>query len=283
VPPLKAPLRLLCVLAHPDDESLGCGGTLAKYGAEGVETYVLCATRGERGRFGDVEPRPEPETVGRAREAELRAAAGLLGVRGVDFLGYVDADLDQAPPSEAVARIARHIRRIRPHVVITFGPDGGYGHPDHIAISQFATAAVLTAAVSADPAQAAGRPHAVSKLYYMAWDETQWSTYQSTFKSLSSTVDGRERRAVPWRDWSITTEVDAGDHWETVWRAVQCHRTQLSVYSKLSELAPQQHRRLWGRQTYYRVFSTVNGGRARETDLFAGLRSGEQGDGAPLH
>lgn len=65
----KTPLRLMCVLAHPDDETLGTGGTLAKYSAEGVETYVVTATRGERGRFGDVEPRPAPEVVGSAREA----------------------------------------------------------------------------------------------------------------------------------------------------------------------------------------------------------------------
>ena len=77
------PLRLMCVLAHPDDESLGTGGTLAKYAAEGVETYLVTATRGERGRFGDNGEPPGPEVVGRTREAELRAAAKELGVREV--------------------------------------------------------------------------------------------------------------------------------------------------------------------------------------------------------
>jgi LmbE family N-acetylglucosaminyl deacetylase len=261
-------LRLLCVLAHPDDESLGTGGTLARYAAEGVETFVVTATRGERGRFGDADPRPAPEVVGKVREAELREAANVLGVKEVAFLDYLDADLDVAPPGEAISRIASHIRRIRPQVVITFGPDGGYGHPDHIAISQFTAAAIVKAAESAGGEQA----HAVSKLYYMAWDERTWNAYQSAFKSLTSRVDGIERRSVPWQTWALTTFVDTEAHWETVWRAVQCHKTQISVYSKLADLTPEHHRALWGRQSFYRVFSTVNGGRVRETDLFEGLR-----------
>src|SRR5205085_3655480 len=80
-------LRLMCVFAHPDDESLGTGGTLAKYAAEGVETYLVTATRGERGRFGDGGDRPPPEVVGATREAEPRAAARVLGIRDVTILG----------------------------------------------------------------------------------------------------------------------------------------------------------------------------------------------------
>ena len=275
-------LRLLCVFAHPDDESLGTGGTLAKYSSEGVETFVVTATRGERGRFGTVEPRPGLDVVGKAREAELRAAASVLGVREVSFLNYVDGDLDQAPPGEAIARIVWHIRRIRPHVVITFAPDGGYGHPDHIAISQFAAAAAVAAANPSSPAEpppdapapgSPAPPHAVSKFYFVAWDEMLWARYQAAFKSLGMTVDGVHRQSVPWQSWMTTTELDTTRHWQTVWKAVQCHQTQIASYAKLSELSDEEHRALWGRQTYYRAFSTVNGGRARETDLFEGLRS----------
>src|SRR3982750_4434990 len=79
-------LRLLCVLAHPDDESMGMGGTLAKYAAEGVETFLVTATRGQRGRFGEGTERPAADVVGKAREAELRAAAQELGLREVDIL-----------------------------------------------------------------------------------------------------------------------------------------------------------------------------------------------------
>src|SRR5262245_19831855 len=131
--PVSAQLRLMCVLAHPDDESLGTGGALARCAAEGIATYVVCATRGEHGRFGEANESPGPEIVGKAREAELLAAAKELGVREVSFLDYVDGFLDRADPIEAIGRIVGHLRRVKPQVVITFGPDGAYGHPDHIA------------------------------------------------------------------------------------------------------------------------------------------------------
>src|SRR6266704_1249805 len=113
-------LKLMCVLAHPDDESLGNGGTIAKYAAEGVETYLVTATRGERGWFGDESDDPGLEALGKIREAELLAAARALGIRQVDFLNYLDGDLDQAPPAEAVAKIVGYVRRVKPDVVVTF-------------------------------------------------------------------------------------------------------------------------------------------------------------------
>jgi LmbE family N-acetylglucosaminyl deacetylase len=268
-------LKLMCVLAHPDDESLGTGGTLAKYAAEGIETYLVTATRGERGRYLDGKDHPGLEAMGRIRETELRAAARELGIRDLWFLDYVDGDLDRADPGEAVGRIVNHLRRVRPHVVITFGPEGGYGHPDHIAICQFTTAAAVDAA---DPTNGSGNgedpsePHRVSKLYYMAWSEEKWAAYQAAFKKLTQTVDGIERQATPWSDWVITTHIDTERHWPTAWRAVTCHETQIAIYSRLKDLPTEHHKGLWGSQEFYRVFSLVNGGRQRETDLFEGLR-----------
>jgi LmbE family N-acetylglucosaminyl deacetylase len=266
-------LRLLCVLAHPDDESLGTGGALARCAAEGVLTYLVTATRGERGRFGDSLVSPGPEIVGRTREAELLAAARELGIREVSFLDYMDGALDTVDAAEATARIAGHLRRVRPHVVVTFGPDGAYGHPDHIAIGQLTTAAI---ACAADPSFAArpagGEPHRVSKLYFIAWSQAKWAAYQAALRRLVVTVDGEERQAVPWPDWTITTVLDTREVWPAVWRAVSCHKTQMSIYRKLGELPEEHQRSLWGTQEFYRVFSTVNGGRARESDLFEGLR-----------
>jgi LmbE family N-acetylglucosaminyl deacetylase len=264
-------MKLLAVLAHPDDESLGVGGTLAHYAAQGVATHLLTATRGERGRFFTNEDRPPDDEVGRVREAELCAAAGELGVREVSLLGYLDGDLDRADPAEAIVRVVEHVRRIRPQVVLTFGPDGAYGHPDHIAISQFTTAAVVAAADAAFVAGGNGA-HRVSKLYYMGTPPRIWELYQSVFKRLVSRVDGVEREARPWPEWSLTTHIDARAQWQAVWRAVQRHETQLAIYGGLNALTPEQHRLLWGEQHFYRVFSLVNGGRALETDLFAGLR-----------
>jgi len=259
---MSAALRLMCVLAHPDDESLGTGGILAKYAGEGVATYVVTATRGERGRFDDSGVSPGPAIVGRAREAELRAAANELGVREVAFLDYLDAQLDRADPSEVVEKIATHIRRIRPQVVVTFDPFGAYGHPDHVAISQFTTAAIIGAADT----------HRVSKFYYFVSSARRWNAYQTAFKTLSSTVDGTVRAAAAWPDWSITTQVDATAVWERVWRAVQCHKTQMSIYKNFASLSDDDQKLIWGRPEFYRSFSLVNGGRAVETDLFEGLR-----------
>ena len=252
----------MAVLAHPDDESLGIGGTLAKYAAEGIETYLVTATRGERGRFGDAAEKPPPDVVGRVREGELRDAAKVLGVREVSFLDYLDAELDRVDAAEAVAKIAGHISRVKPHVVITFGPEGAYGHPDHIAISQLTTAAVVASAAA----------HRVSKLYHLEWSQQTWSAYQAALKSLSTRVDGVERRVSPWPDWVLTTAIDTSHFWPTVWRAVSCHKTQMSIYKNLEHLSDDHHHAIWGTQEFYRAFSLVNGGRARETDLFEGLR-----------
>jgi len=256
-------LKLTCVLAHPDDESLGTGGTLAKYAAEGVETSLITATRGERGRFGDLAERPSPDVVGQTREAELRAAAKELGIREVIVLGHPDGALDSYDPLGACETIARHLRRIQPQVVVSFGPDGAYGHPDHIAISQLTTAAIV---------RAADRDFAVSKLYHIAWSAQTWTAYQTALKKLTCTVDGVERQVMPSPSWGITARVDTSAVWPTVWRAVQCHQTQMSIYKHLAALPPEQHRALWGVQEFYRAFSLVNGGRATESDLFEGLR-----------
>jgi LmbE family N-acetylglucosaminyl deacetylase len=264
---------LLAVLAHPDDETLGVGGLLADCASRGIETFLVTATRGQAGRYrgkreGEGPGHPGKAALARLREKELRAAATVLGVREVTVLDYEDGRLDQADPKEASARIAAEIRRIRPHVAVTFSPDGGYGHPDHIAISQFAGAAIVAAASEEDPANAR---HAVSKFYFMASSERNWVIYQETFKQLTSMVDGIERSARPWPEWAITTELDTAAHVDTVWKAAFCHESQVAGYDQLRSTAPERSRELWGRQTFYRVFSTVNGGRRRETDLFEGI------------
>jgi LmbE family N-acetylglucosaminyl deacetylase len=269
-------LKLLAVLAHPDDESLGFGGTLAKYAAEGVETYLVTATRGEAGR-GPRGERGDPAEVGRVRETELRAAAGVLGIGEVSVLGYPDGAVDQVQAAGAVRAIAAHIRRFRPDVIVTFGPDGAYGHPDHIAISQFTTSAAVCAADACyrvdDLSPADSLPaHRAAKLHYLAWQANKWEAYQAAFRKLTSVVDGVERQATPWPAWAITTELDTSEVWPTVWKAVRCHQTQIAIYQRLADLTERQHMALWGSQEFYRVFSSVTGGRKLETDLFEGLR-----------
>ena len=270
-------LKLMAILAHPDDESLGFGGTLARYSAEEVETYLVTATRGERGRFFSPERKTEPAEVGRVREAELRAAAAVLGIREVCILDYPDGAVDQLDAATAIAEIVRHIRRVRPHVVVTFGPDGAYGHPDHIAISQFTTPAVVCAADAGYDAREGlagdcSSAHRVAKLYNLAWRNAKWEAYQAAFRKLTSMVDGVTRQANPWPDWAVTTEIDTSPYWPVVWKAVCCHQTQMSIYERLGQLSEEQQRVLWGSQEFYRVHSAANGGRKVENDLFEGLR-----------
>jgi LmbE family N-acetylglucosaminyl deacetylase len=260
-----APLKLMAVLAHPDDESLGLGGTLAKYASEGVDVFLVTATRGNAGRYrghpeGHAE-HPGAAALAEIREAELRAAASALGISDVTVLDYQDGRLDSVDPRDAVSTIAAQLRRVQPDVVVTFGPDGAYGHPDHIAISQFTSAAVVAAA-----------PARISKLYHIAWPPSTWAAYEIGIAKLASTVDGVARQATPWPEWAITTVIDTRPFWTTVWRAVSCHVSQIAAYERLAHLSPVDHEALWGAQSFYRAFSLVNGGRARETDLFEGLR-----------
>jgi len=263
-------LRLMAILAHPDDESLGIGGTLATYAARGVETYLLTATRGQRGRFFDNANRPTDEEVGRVREKELRAAARELGVHEVSLLDYVDGSLDKAEPRQAIAAIAAHIRRVRPQVVVTFDPFGVYGHPDHIAISQFAGAAVMAAA-DASAAPSGAHSHRVSKLYYFITLPEKWRAFEQVFKVLVSRVDGEERGKVPWVPWSATTEIDARAHIDTAWRAIRRHETQMAMFPHLDQVDRGLLETLLGTEHFYRVLSHVNGGRALERDLFEGI------------
>lgn len=267
-----ASLGLMAVLAHPDDESLGVGGTLARYAGEGVRVSLVTATRGQAGRYRGIVAgtpgHPGRDALAAMREGELRAAVEALGVASLDVLAHEDGRLSEAAPGRIIGEIADAIRRERPDVVVTFAADGAYGHPDHVAISQFALAGIVAAA----GASAARPAHVVRKAYVLAWPADVWAAYQAAFTTLVSRVDGVERRATPWPDWAITTTIDTRACWPTVWRAVQCHDSQIGAYAVLRTLAPDDHAALWGRQSYYRVFSTVSGGRVRETDLFEGLR-----------
>jgi LmbE family N-acetylglucosaminyl deacetylase len=261
----------MCILAHPDDESLGFGGTLARYSAEGVETYVITATRGERGWFGPPHENPGLEALGRIREGELAKAVEVLGVKEQHFLDFVDGELDHADPMVVIPQMVALLRRIRPEVVATFDPNGAYGHPDHIAICQFSAAAIQQAA---NPAYACRglAPHSVSKFYFRTWTKDEHEGYMQALGDLRMTIDGTDRWATSWQDWAITTRVNTSAYWKTVLEAISCHQSQLTEYQKLVDLPDEYHEKLWGCDGYYRVFSTVNAGRRREEDLFEGLR-----------
>lgn len=267
------PLKLLVVFAHPDDESIGMGGTLAKYSAEGVETYYVCASRGERGWFGPEEQNPGLERLGEIRTRELENAVKELGITGLYFLGYLDGDVDKANHAEIIGRIVTHIRRIKPQVVVTFPPDGNYGHPDHIAIGQFTNAAVVCAADSSyeDPEHLPA--HRVSKLYYMVDSEDLITLITPFMDGMTFAVGDQLRGEVAWKNWMITTRIDMAEYCGTAWRAIRCHESQLSTLGALAEMHEDAAVSILAMQgTFFRAFSTVNGGRTIESDLFEGLR-----------
>jgi LmbE family N-acetylglucosaminyl deacetylase len=167
---------ILAVLAHPDDESFGMGGTLALYAQKGFDVYLVCATRGEAGTV-DPEHLAGFNSIAELRESELRCAAGHLGLKSVFFLDYRDSGMPGSPdnrhpdaqvahPVEEVAgKVVKYIRELKPEVVLTFDPIGGYRHPDHIHIHQ---ATILACEKAADPAfrPEAGAPFTPGRLYF---------------------------------------------------------------------------------------------------------------------
>jgi LmbE family N-acetylglucosaminyl deacetylase len=248
------------------------GAAFAKYSAEGVATSLLCATRGQRGWPGPEDENPGPDALGRLREAELRCAAACLGLHEVRLMDYMDGAVDQAAPAEIIAVIAGHIRRVSPHVVVSFSPDGAYGHPDHIALAQFTAAALVCAADASFVDPDAQPPHRVAKFYHMVDSKTLVHTALEAIGGISMLVDGLERHHVAWEDWAITTRIDADDYFDTIWQAILCHRSQLPAYGPLVKLPREVLVPFFAQGTFVRIYSMVNGGREVETDLFAGLR-----------
>lgn len=167
--------RILLIFAHPDDESFIAAGVARRYADAGAEIALISATHGEAGAAGD------PPLCGRAelaacREAELREAAAIVGIGPLHLLGYPDKHLAEAPPKKIREELVGLIRRHRPHVVITFDPNGGHGHIDHIAIARFAMDAV-TAAADARWHSSLGPAHIVPRVLWtppvLAWDIEQ--------------------------------------------------------------------------------------------------------------
>jgi LmbE family N-acetylglucosaminyl deacetylase len=266
---------ILAVLAHPDDETLGFGGTLARYADLGADTHLVCATRGQRGWFGEPDDYPGPEALGRIRKGELMEAAQVLNLKSVCLLDYMDGELDQVDPETIIGQIATQIQRIRPQVVVTFDPNGIYGHPDHIAISQFAAGAIVAAADG--PVGDGMEPHRVDAFYYRVMTEEEVDAYQAAFGDLVMTIDGVERRTVAWPEWGVTHLIDACDYVPQVWEAVRAHRSQLPGYERLMALSKSEQDAIFGTQTFCRAFSLTAGGRERQTELFDGVMVAEQG------
>ena len=172
---MPIPARILLILSHPDDESFVAAGLTRRYVERGAEVVLVTATRGDAGRMGDP-PLCDRDALPALREAELREAADLLGIADIHVLDYQDTRLSEAPIDRIRGELVALIRHCRPHVVITFDPNGMNGHSDHVAISRFTMDAVAAAADSrwvAEPTT----PHRVQRLLWTApilpWEVTR--------------------------------------------------------------------------------------------------------------
>jgi LmbE family N-acetylglucosaminyl deacetylase len=222
--------RLLAVFAHPDDETFCAGGTLAKHVAAGWEVMVVSATRGEAGQIRDPGAATR-RTLGQTREREFYAACRRLGVRHARVLDYMDGTLHTVDPYELTGAVVGIIRAFRPEVVITFGPDGAYGHPDHIAIGAATTRAFAQAGSTEHyPEQlAAGRsPHQPAQLYHSFFPQSRrllrdglarWLAASTT--RFRGTVDFT--RALPLLAAEATTLRSVSDHVDVEWFSSGSH------------------------------------------------------------
>ena len=185
--------RIACVFAHPDDETFCVGGIVAKYASAGDAISLWCATNGDAGKSAGV-PVSSRDELAELRRNELLVACRILGIGAVDMGGYADGALDRADSIQLTGDIVAFLRRRRPEIVLTFGPEGApTGHRDHAAISRAATAAFFLGGLrTAFPDQHL-EPHRAARLFYHAW-EFPLSDPRLTLESVPSTcaIDVRE-------------------------------------------------------------------------------------------
>ena len=271
---------LLGVFAHPDDESFAVGGVFRMYADAGIRVALVCATRGEGGEISDP-ALATPDTLGQTRERELRDACALLGVSDLTFLDYRDGTLAQAPREEAVGRLVRQIRRLRPQVVVTFDANGGYGHTDHIAIHQITNQAFEQAG---DPACYPEQlvdglsPYAPQKLYYSALARSAGNQLRVYLQiaGINFAPGGNQATIPPEQmgtpDELITTVIPLDDRlYDTKLRAWAAHRTQNSADDFLNRLPPEIGRIVRGTERFVLARPPGAPGNGAEHDLFAGV------------
>ncbi|MCZ4098158.1 N-acetyl-1-D-myo-inositol-2-amino-2-deoxy-alpha-D-glucopyranoside deacetylase [Streptomyces sp. So13.3] len=280
------PRRLLLVHAHPDDESINNGATMAKYAAEGAHVTLVTCTLGEEGEVIPTDlahlAADRDDTLGRHRIGELAAAMKELGVTDHRFLGgpgrYRDSGMMgvvqnenpdcfwQADVDEAAGHLVEVIREVRPQVLVAYDPNGGYGHPDHIQAHRVAMRAAELAAAEG---------HAIEKIY---WNCVPRSVIEEGFAALEAA--GKE---IPFEgiasaddvpgvvdDAKVTAAIDGTAYGERKAAAMRAHFTQIAVDGPFFALSNDLGQPLFASEYYVLVQGTA--GAEREDDLFVGVR-----------
>ena len=291
---IDAAHRLLLVHAHPDDECISTGATMAKYAADGAHVTLVTCTLGEEGEILVPElvhlAADKHDALGEHRIGELAAAMKALGVTDHRFLGgpgrwrdsgmmgeptnerpncFWQADLD-----EAVGELVTVIREVRPQVVITYNEDGGYGHPDHIQAHRITVAAFDAAA---DPARYpdAGEPWQISKLYYTAFPVSflrmGWEALKEMGEEAPFGVTSPEELNFGDPDETVSTRIDARDHLDAKMDAMRAHATQIEIDGPFFALSNNIGQRAFGYEHFRLIKGSTPSSDVVEEDLFAGI------------
>ena len=278
--------KLLAVLAHPDDETFGMGGTLALYARRGCEVYLVCATHGEVGTV-DAVYMEGYRSIAELRGGELKCAAEQLGLKEVLFLGYRDSGMPGSPDNrhpdalvahsldEVAGDIVKHIRTLKPDVVLTFDPIGGYRHPDHIHVHQATT---LAFEKSDDPAfhPESGGPFKPRALYYSIFPHRilRILTRLMPFVGVNPRRFGRNKdidlKALTAFDFPVHVQIDTRSVANAKTAASACHASQGGMTMRRG-LMGFVTRLVGERENYMRAFPPVGAQRRLQADLFDGI------------
>lgn len=296
--------RMLLVHAHPDDESINNGASMAKYVAEGAQVTLVTCTLGEQGEVLVEElahlAADKDDALGHYRIGELEKAMSTLGVTDFRFLGgpgryrdtgmvYSPAGLAMVPPdvrgdsfwaadfTAAATHLVEIIREVRPQVLVTYDETGGYGHPDHIQAHRVAMyGAALAAAPSYRPDL--GAAWDVAKIYWTAMSESLFREGMRRLREMgdTTTFEGMDPEGPlpPFAvaDEFLTAEIDGDAYVEQKLAAMAAHATQISVDGPFFAMSNNLGNQVWSKEFYRLVKGRVGAPRGdRETDLFAGV------------
>jgi mycothiol S-conjugate amidase len=285
--PGQQSVTMLVVRPHPDDESTATGGMLAYYSARGVRTGVVICTGGEEGQIHDpdLDPVADVPRLRNIREREVRDACSILGVAALHMLGYRDSGMPgtpanqhpeafcQADPLEAIGRLVRIIRALRPHVMVTEPQGGLYGHPDHVTCHQVSVDA-FHAASEARAYPDAGPPWQVAKLYAVAQiDDGQWEALIPEFTAAgidTTFLERRRHRAQGPGPETATVALDVRPYSELQRQALLAHRTQIPPDSFWMRLPEALRRRAFATAYFLRLHPPATPGE-QEQDLLDGV------------
>jgi len=276
-------LSVLGVFAHPDDEGFGCGGTLAMLVDRGARITLVCVTNGDVGEISDP-ALATPENLYLVRQEELRQAMAVTGVQDIRFLGYRDSGMEgtadndhpdslyQAQPDRVAERLAGIMAEVRPDLVQTHDPTGGYGHPDHKMVYESTTRAFLLAgdALSADEPGGGDRPWGPRRLYYVCFPRSNFRRWWRQMQDLGiePPFASQEVETMGSPDEAVTTTLDVSAYVDTKMKSLNCHRTQIRMDGAFARLPEEMMREIMSTE-YFTLAFPENADKS--ADLLAGL------------